>query len=279
MAWLLSCIGQNAPMRKPITSGPTSLVIAVLAAMALFAGGCSSKGGDDAKKDDTTTTAAAAEGSTTTGAEEEAPTTTEAEAGDVTSDDLEAILPTVSDLGEGWSVDTTPDDESSAGPDLEELCPEAAAVRGEEDTDDDKVKVKFAHADTSEQIEVELSPSAKAYDQDELEAYAEALNDCTPSTTDEESGLDYSFRFEVNSLEDYGDQGLQLESHVKVSGESLPDLIEFTIYGLIFRSGAVGVEISGQDGISPTYEVSEFDPNQLITLADDLDPKVKDLVG
>ncbi|MCU1499121.1 MAG: hypothetical protein JWM47_3074 [Acidimicrobiales bacterium] len=231
-------------MPKPITSRPISLAIALVAVGSLFAGACSSSGADDA----------------------------------VTKEDLEAILPTADKLGDGWKVNTKPDDDKGSGPNFDELCPDAAAIDDGNDSDDsDHAKAKFIN-EAGEEIMVELDPSAKTLGKEQLDGYVKALNDCKPTTTDEETGLDTAFDFEVNTLDEYGDEGVQIEAHITVSGESLPDAIEITLYGFVYRDGPVGVQIMGQDGLDrKTLEVTSFDPDKLITLAEELDPKVAKL--
>lgn len=65
-----------------------------------------------------------------------------------------------------------------------------------------------------------------------------------------------------------------------ISADSLPQDLTLTLYGLLWREGTVGVEVTAFDGIdSDTFEALPFDTDQLIAVADDLDAQVKDLVG
>ncbi|QXC62804.1 hypothetical protein KSP35_08505 [Aquihabitans sp. G128] len=266
-------------MPKQTQPRPTRLLVAVLAATTLLVGACSAGGSDDAG--DKTTTTARADKTTTTAADEETTTTEGTDPGgdDPTTSDLEAILPTADDLGAGWTASTESDD-GQEDTTIEDQCPEAAALIPTDDEDDsDHAKAHFQTSDGRE-VSVELTPEAKQLGKDDLEQYATALNDCKPEITDPDTGLKTAFAFDVTPTDAYGDAALQIEATVTLSGDALPKTIELMLYSLVYRTGSVGVEISGQDGVDDaTAAVKAFDPDLLIKLADDVDPKITDLVG
>jgi len=268
---------QNARMKN--TPTPTRVLVALLAAGTLFAGACSAGGSDAA-----TTTTKAEKTSTTadkTTTTDDGTSTTEAtDPGDGPStEDLQAILPTAADLGTGWTeeaADTSGDSDSSA---LDEQCPDVAKLDGDSDDSDDSDHATVSFTDAkAERVAVELDPTATSRTEQELSDYVDALNACKATTTD--NGLTTAFSFEVTPTDAYGDQGLKIETTINVTGAALPKPVKALLYTLVYRSGTVGVQIDGQDGIDDaTAAVTAFDPDQLIKLADAIDPKISDLVG
>ncbi|CAN5515333.1 hypothetical protein BH10ACT1_BH10ACT1_32570 [soil metagenome] len=262
------------------TSSPGRLALVLFTIATLTLGACSAAGSDDASTTssvDQSSTTAVDETTTTDGDT----TTTEAQdpSDGPTSDDLEAILPTAADIGSGWSVDPDDDGDSTQTDDqLDEQCPDVAALEDLSDEDLD-VEQDFTN-DDNQQVVVKLNPSARAVSDDELDEYVDAANACTGSIVDDEDGTTTKFAFDVSRTDEFGDQGIQIEGTITVSGGGLPKPVTITIYNLNYRIGSVSVEVSGQDGIDgATYASVPFDPDLLVTLGRDLESQVSELVG
>lgn len=261
---------------------PRSLLLpvaTVLVGAALLLAGCGASGGEDAKADDTTTTAPA-----TTTAPEDDKTTTTADGSDPgdgpTSDDLEALLPSAADIGDGWKVDTSDDDSDSSALDkaIEEQCPDATALATDDDESTDSVKRSYVDG-ADRQIQVELSPSAMEVEDDFLDELVTAINDC-PDVTFTEGTVTTSLDLEAQTSEDYGDQAVQLHVAASITEASLSEPVTLDLYALVFRTEEVGVRITASDGLdSDTLEVTPSDGDQLTALADNLDQAVAQLVG
>lgn len=264
----------------------TRRLLAVLAVASLAVAGCSTSGGSDA--DDPTTTVAdtpTTDDSPTTDVTpttDETPTTDGGDepTGGPSEADLEAALPTVDDLGDGWSEapDDDDDDDSDTDDTLDEQCPEVAALDFDEDDADDEVSRSFEDADDS-QFDVAFSPAVREFDEDQITEYVDAINSCGEVTV-EEDGVTTTIAFEASVDDTYGDVGMRIQGDVLLTGDELPGDITLTIYGLIWRQGSVGVEVTIQDGIDPdTFEAIPADTDLALSIADLVAPRITDLVG
>jgi len=247
------------------------IALVALAALAFVATSCGSSGGSDAS---TTTTAKA---STTT----QAKTTTTAVNDDrPTKADLEAILPTAADIGAGWTLDTSTDDSSSAQDKaMDAQCPALKDLGTTNDVaDKNKVKHSFTNA-AGEQIEVSLSNDADKVDQAELAKKIEAVNSCGPITSTSD-GVNTTIVLQAKANDAYGDFGVQMQAKVTLESEQLPQPVELNLYGLMFRSGTVGVSITGFDGLDQTtLKVTPVDTDALVAQAEAMQSAVKNLGG
>lgn len=256
----------------------------VVAAVLLLATACSAGGDDDAG---TTTTSGDPAVTTTTTGDDDPVTTTEADdappADRLTAEDLEAILPDAAELGDGWEeapADDEDTDEGDAPEDqaIEEQCPEAAGLGGDDDEDDEEVVRTFTDADGAE-VEVSLSPTAEEIDPDELSTLVDALNDCGTLTVEGDDGSTTTYDFEAAIDDERGDQGLRAQIGLTLE---LPEVgvVELTLYVLSYRDGDVGVSISGFDGLDQaTVEAIPIDPDVLVTVADGIDERLAELTG
>jgi len=258
-------------------SPPSRRIAAILAAGAMLVAGCSTSGGGSEGGDKTTTTGGD-EPTTTSGGDETTTSTGGGPDDGPTTEDLEAILPAATDIGAGWTEDNTPDDDEE-NTSFEEQCPEVADVGLGDDDDSDKVTQKFM--DTEErQLEVSLSPTAEALDQDQLEAFVDAINQCGTITDTNDQGVTSSFDLEAQADRDYGEQGIRLQADVTIKSDVLPRELTLTLYSLSWREGTVGVQITAFDGIDDaTFEAVPFETDVLTGLADDVDAQVENLVG
>jgi len=250
----------------------TTKIALVAASLAFLVASCGSSSGSDASSDTTAkkTTTTAAEKSTTTAANDDRPTTA----------DLEAILPAASDLGAGWTVDTSTDDSSSAQDKaMDEQCPALKDLGTTNDVaDKNKAKRSFTNA-AGEQVAVSLSNDADKVDQAELATKIEAVNSCGPITTTSD-GVKTTIQLQAKANDTYGDFGVQMQANVTLESEQLPQPVELNLYGLMFRSGNVGVSITGFDGLDQsTLKVTPVDTDTLVTQAEAMESAVKNLGG
>ncbi len=260
-----------------LTKRRSQRFLAVAATSAFLLAGCSTSGGSDAAP----STTKAPKSSTTV--VDETTTTTEAEqpAEGPTSADLEDLLPAAADLGDDWTLDDTredSDEDDATDKALEEQCPGVAALTLTDDDDGDEVKANFLNTDNSG-MEVSLTPSANDLSDDDLEAAIEAINDCDEVTLTDSDDITTTFTFSADLDPEYGDQGIRLEAEVTVEGGTIPQPVTLMVYAVFFRYGAVGVAVTGTDGIDEaTFEPIDVDTDLLLELADALDQQVSDLV-
>ena len=271
-------MGKNGLMPTPMTFRRGLGLVAVAA---LLATGCGAKG---ASEGSSVTTAPSGEPAATTvvAGETTVPdsTTTEPDDGMVTSDDLEAILPSASDIGPGYSE--VRNDRSDAnepdpiGDALTAQCPEVEELNGDDEDDDDEVSAKFED-DEGRSIEVKLSPTAKERSPDELATFIEAVNGCDDITASD-AKFDYSITLAAGEEPSLGDQAIRLALSITISGGDLPGPLALNTYGYIFRIGTVGGQITGSDGTDGTTRI-KFDSDDLDPLVLDMEARVDDLLG
>lgn len=257
------------PRHRPRSSAAS---LALLVGVAFAACACSSSGGDAAPA----TTVAAS--STTAGSAGDGPGPSTAE--------LSAILPRAIDLGEGW-VEAQPSDPDSADDPsptdqaLQEQCPELASlVRDEPSGDDDADVVRTFVDGDGREIEIELDPDARAFGDAELQEAVDATNACDQVELEDDDGVTTTLRFQAAVDPDHGEQAVKLQAEVTIQLPSEDEPISLTLYGLVFRTGSVGVNVTATDGIdSESLEVNRTDMELLTGLSDRLEASVDDLVG
>lgn len=246
-------------------------IVLLAASLTLLAAACGSSGSDASSS----TTAAKA--STTVAGKT---TTTEKKAKDakVTTEDLDAILPTAATLGSGWQVDTNSDDASDEGDKaIEFQCPSAAALVNPDDKAD-TAKAAFID-DSGRQIEVRLSPSAEPLSSAEITQLVTAINECQDVNVTSDDGTVTTFSFQAAADDQYGDQGVHIQADVSLTAPGAEAPIKLTYYGLKFRNDTVGVSISAIDGVDADGTVTPADTDLLVQLATSLDDQVNELVG
>lgn len=276
-------MGQTSTMQR--STPAVRAVAAVLFASSLLLAACGTSDGSDAssttaKADKTTTTAKGGDDDETTTTEADDTTTTEADApaDGPTLDQLADLLPTASDIGDGWTVvpaDSDDDEDNALTQAIEEQCPVAAGLGGD-DPDEERAEVEFTN-DLFQNLSVSLSTDANELSADELAQAIEDINGCGEITsTDESNGLVTSLTFQAEEDTDYGDQGIRLQGDVSLTAPELGDPVEFSLYILSFRDGTVGVSVKGADGIDQdTLAVNTLDPGEnIVTLAAAMDEAV-----
>lgn len=248
-----------------------SVVLALLlGGLVLASAACSAEGGSDS---------AAVDASTTTADAGDDPSTTAAGPDPTRAEELEATLPSASDLGAGWTVaeaDPSDDDESDDQA-FTDQCPELAAA-GFDDTDDTDDAVRSFADDDGRQIEVQVGPLDPS-DSRDPDVMADAFDGC--EVTFEEDGGTTTMRFTAEADERRGDGGVTAKATVTVEADSLPEPVELGLSVRLFvLDGSTGVMITGIDGYSPqTESVAPVDDAMLDDLADLMEQRVGDVVG
>lgn len=280
---------------RSIASAPTLRLLAGAAALLLVLAGCSASGDDSVSSGASTTASDRSEPSTTT-TEADGPTTTEDRpdpttgtggTSDLTIDDLEAILPSASDVGSGWTA--RPDDESSGDdtdddPDateraLEEKCPELADLTAELDDpaqgERDTGRVYSGPDDLQLQVGLKLDATS---DVQGMVDSVEAMDACSVTVT--EDGTTSSIDFDARADGSRGDGGVAIDATIRLEDAMLSKPLELQLHMVVFLVDDVGVFVGATDGLSDAdFTVVPSDPELLGDVADLMENRVEDLVG
>lgn len=248
---------------------PLTLVLAVLASFALLAG-CGASGGSDDASDTTVaeTTAPEAPDDTTTTTDDD----TDDDEGDdpdpsgsITEADLEAILPTAADVGNGYVLgedDEAEDDDESDADDTDAAFEEACPALNELEFDGEEVEGPsrtFEVPGDEREISVQLSLDPTVFAEDEIDDLIAAFDECGQvDITDDESGMGISFELAAERSDEFGDYGMQLDLDASFAFFGAP--IEIQLRGLIFGLNGVGVFISAASGMDEGESGFELTP-------------------
>ena len=257
-------MAQNATMTSTTSNLRRSVSVLVAGALLVLAG-CGSSGGSDGEK--ATSTTAASKATTT-----EATSTTSAGAGTgPTAAQLEAILPTVAEIGEGWMPDDTPDTPDAAEIATETECPDAANLLAA--PADDEVAMAY-NGPGQEIVAVSLAAGVEPIDPAAAKSAVDTINACAPVTATQD-GLPYKATFDASVDDSFGDGGIKLivTTTVGEPGNSY----ELVTDRLVFTVGSVGVTITGLDGSAEAGTVSRLDKSDVETLATEMAARVKAL--
>lgn len=268
-----------APRRRSLRTG----ALALAAAAVLLVPACGTGGDDEA--DDTTTTTEAAGETTTTGDEttttEDGTTTTEGSGGgEVSADDLEALLPDESDIGADYVGTDLEDDEPSESDDeVAAACPEAAQFMNETG-EDDRVGRQFETEDNRE-IEVKLDPTpSENFDEDTIDTVIDAVNACDVIEL-ENNGINMEMSLDAQRDDTYGDLGVVMRMTALMDHPDFPAPVTLTFSNRAFVVGSVSVSLSATDGLTGAtaaeIELIPGDHQILEDLAERLETDVADL--
>lgn len=272
---------------------PKRLLPALIAAALLLAG-CGASGGDAATtsrsggQEPASTTTADAGGDD--GGDDETTTTGEDDGGgkELTSDDLEAILPTAADIGPDYEVKeddddvyestttTAPGEEDPTEAALREACPKAAELDlMSDEANEDEVGVEFATED-DRGIEVTLDPTPVGIDDDTIDDIVEAFNDCGVVEFEDPDSGSMTMELSAERLDGVGDFGIEIRLDTALTLFGVPITIGF--HGYLFDVDGVGVSVTSSDGLDPgTFESVEGDDDLLPGLAAEMEQRVEAL--
>lgn len=263
-------------------------LIALLVAALLALAGCGASGGDESA---TTTAADGDPAKTTTTADGGGSDGDSGSAGTatVTSEQLEAILPSAEDIGPDYRVKettsatdpaetttTSPDEADPSQKAFEEACPKAKELDLLNDEENlDEVTREFTTED-DRGIEVALDPTPDGFDEKTLDAIIEAFNDCGTVTFTDETMGDVSMDLSAKRLEGHGDLGAEVTFVTDFALFEIPVTLEF--HGYLFVVDGVGVSVTASGGLdSDTFESVPGDSDLLAPLSDEMEQRVKAL--
>ena len=263
------------------------LLLALVATIFVLAG-CGASGGDDA----TPTTAAAPGGSASTitpatgGGTQPVPEP----ATTVTSQELEAILPTAEDIGPAYTVkaDDGGDDEDDVTTTTEpgeqdpneaafdKACPKAKELDlMDDEVNEDEVGVEFETED-DRGIEVTLDPTPGTMDEDSLDQIIEAFNDCGVVEFEDPQSGPVKMELSAKRLDDLGDFGVEVKLDTELTLFGVPISVGF--HGYLFSVDGVGVTVTSSTGLDPsTFGTVPGDDDLLPTISDEMETRVKTL--
>lgn len=224
--------------------------LAVVAALALVAS-CT-KSVSTTTNSTVSTSTVASTGTTT------APSTTPSTAVTLTEADLEALLPTVADVGSGYRIavddDSGDDEESEMDDAMEQACPAFAAL-ADSDADDapDAERSFEAVADDGRSIDVNLSgdlSTSTVPDRASMQQAIDAINACdTIETTSE--GIHFTGTLSIRADDSHGDFGAVLEMKWVGEHEQLPGPIRLDAVMYLVAVGDVGMTVAAFGGTEP----------------------------
>jgi hypothetical protein len=192
--------------------------------------------------------------------------------------EVETVMPTATDLGEGWTPGDVDESGEDAGPAFEDQCPELARLGGTltEDDDGTDIEAAFEHTD-ARQIEITLNPDAREVSDEEVDELVEAVNACGELTFTDDAGFETTAALTAEPTGAYGDQGVRLSVAAEISGAGLPQPVALNIDAHTYRRGNVGVEVLVTDGITEDLQVTPSDIDQLDSLAARIDTDLEEL--
>lgn len=200
----------------------------------------------------------------------------------LTAEQLEAIMPTADDIGNGYApkAPEAEDDDVVSDAAMEEACPEATELAAQLGTDEESTNVVEREFETEDgrQIQIALNPEAEELADDELSDLIAAVNDCEPVKHSDEDA-DTTFTFEMSEDDQWGDQGFEMTFDVRVESEQLPQPLDLELHGVGYRLGTVGVTVFATDGVDETtFAAVPADVELASELAADLEPEIEALL-
>lgn len=190
--------------------------------------------------------------------------------------ELESVLPTPGEIGDGWELATDPDaPEPGERSDLARRCPALAdieAVNGGTGT----VTREYRHPD-GRHIEISLDPASPVYTDDEVDEIVGAIDACDEVVIAHPDGSETTVGFESRPTDAYGDQGIRL-SVTSVRTGADHDGVEIRTEGHAYRRAGVGVGVRTTDGTDGAGGRVPSDPDQLDSLAAQLDASLEELL-
>lgn len=254
-------------MRRP------RLAIAALALLLPLAA-CGTSGGEDG--------ASAPEGDGSSGA----PTVAE----------LESILPTAEEVGEGYTVveddeedsaddpgtdDATDDATDGAADDatddaFAEACPGADILEGLDDADDDADQVTREFENEQQAtIEVSLESTPDDITEEKVAELIDVLNECGTIEM-EEDGTSMELTFEAEPYDEHGDYGAQISMEATATVMGIP--LEIGFSGVLFSQDGTTVSVTASSGLDEdTFEQVPADDELIAPLAELMSQRLADL--
>lgn len=236
-----------------------TLLVALTAVSACSSGG----GSDGATADDATTTTEA-----TTTTVEETTTTTEAEDEGPTLEDLEALLPTAEEFGEGYQEVDAPEGQSAVRSANVERCPEALATT---ETLGDSV-ARTIEGPGGIVLTFELALDEDPLPDDEVAAIADAIDGCEFGISGSD-GTRYSVTWAAG-LDGIGDQAMRGAVSLSISSDAAPEPVGVNTYFARIVVDGVAILVKASDGYDGTSR-TPVDSEQMAPLAQEMVARVE----
>ena len=266
-----------------ITTSPRSWRrVLVAGVMALTVISCSASGGDDTADPAATTTAGGDEASTTTSGDGPVPTTEDAEPTEVTVADLEALLPTAADVGQGYRVKTDEggdDSDKEVEAALAEACPgieEAFVNVGAKEDNAATVSMEDGNTRLFE-VKLNASPNISPETLDEQIA---TVNGCDPFTYDAGGGSDITMKMAAGRSDDFGEAEVNFTLELTIENDDLPAPVRVRFTSRTFLVGSVSATVTVSDGIDDaTFETIPGDTDLVDQYSYEMQNRLTDLLA
>jgi hypothetical protein len=251
----------NSPRSAAQRSRPSRPLAGVGLAALLVLGACGGRS-DDAGDASAATATTIAEETTTT---EPEPVATSAE-------DLEAILPTAEDLGEGFAEIETPTSPPFFRSAMAERCPGAVAAT----TVPEGAVSRTLIAPNGIRVAFQLAGGQEALTAAEEAELIDALNACEFAVRDDEETL-HSFVWAAGA-DEIGDQAVRGAVSDSISSVEMPEPVGLNTYFARVIVGDVWMLVRGVDAWDGVERI-QFDPDQLAPLVQEMVQRVEDLAA
>lgn len=227
---------------------------------------------------------------TTSGSNDSAdPTTTEPSGRDFTTSELQAILPTAAEVGQGYRV--KPDTGGGNNNDVEveaaltAACPgieEAFANFGTEDDDgtENENVVEVSMEDDDErgfEVKVNAEPSL---DPATVDGQIDVINGCEPFTFDGGDGSDITMTMQADRTDAFGEVAVDFTLELLIENDQLPVPVDLTFASRSFLVDTVSVTVTVSDGLdTKAFETIGRDTDLLEEFSAEMETRVTDLVA
>lgn len=211
-----------------------------------------------------------------------------------TEAELESILPTAEEVGEGYTVvtddaddaddddqgtdDTAEDTEADDATDdaFAEACPGADILEGLDSADDDADQVAREFENEQQAtIEVSLESTPDDITEEKVAELIDVLNECGTIEM-EEDGTSMELTFEAEPYDEHGDYGAQLSMEATATVMGIP--LEIGFSGVLFSQDGTTVSVTASSGLDEdTFEQVPADDQLIAPLAELMSQRLAEL--
>lgn len=196
----------------------------------------------------------------------------------VTVADLEALLPTASEVGGTYEVEGDDGDDGDAATEqaVEKACPGIYELF--DDTANAAAEVSMEDAD-QRGFEVRLSPTPRI-DEDTVDEQIDAINRCDTITLTDENGSDLSMDLSARRTDDFGDLAVTFSADLSIDNDALRAPLTIRLAQRSFVVGPVSVNVNITDGLDEaTLENLPGDVDLLDEYSTEMETRVTDLLA
>lgn len=199
--------------------------------------------------------------------------------------DLEAILPTAEEVGKGYQVQPSTDDDSGSDDvtdaAIEAACPgleEAFGDIGDENEDSNVAEVAMLDQEgRGFEVKVNAEPTL---DPETVDEKIDMVNGCDVIKINDENDSDITIHVDAERIDDFGEVGVDLTMDMTVENDALSTPYEISFIGRTFLVGTVSVTVTVIDGGDPeTFETIPADIDLLDEFSAEMETRVTDLLA